>query len=107
MPRRAEPHVVPLKTASESIALIKFACVCVQLASLAAGVTFGPAKEADIVSVRVYDCDGTYDYSTLLEAYEWIFRDVKHGKKVTASVSVSPHTSHTRQVLRYVSTAGI
>ncbi len=69
--------------------------VCAQLASLAAGVTFGPAKEADIISVRVYDCDGNFDYSTLLKAYEWIFRDVVHGKKATASVSVShTHPTH-------------
>ncbi len=70
---------------------------CVQLASLAAGVTFGPAKEADIISVRVYDCEGNYDYSTLLEAYYWIYRDVVHGNRPTASVSVShTHLTHGR-----------
>ncbi len=61
----------------------------VQRASLAAGVTFGPAKDADIVSVRVYECDGDVYRSTLLVAYDWIFHDAVHGNKAEALVSVS------------------
>jgi subtilisin family serine protease len=42
------------------------------VASVIAGRTFGVAKEATIVSVKAFDCDGTGTVSNILQAINWV-----------------------------------
>jgi hypothetical protein len=45
------------------------------VAGIVAGSTFGVAKSATLVPVRVMDCNGTGSASTLLAGLEWILQD--------------------------------
>jgi hypothetical protein len=42
---------------------------------LIGGVNYGVAKKAQLVSVRVFGCDGGAEASTVISAVEWSIRD--------------------------------
>lgn len=69
------------------------------VAGIAVGRTFGVAKRARVVSVRVLDCDGKGYTSRLTEGLHWVLLDVqRRGLTGRAVVSLSLST-HYSQVL--------
>ncbi len=51
------------------------------VAALAAGNSFGVARQAHIVSVRVLDASGEADLNTILSGLEWIQSRVQEGNE--------------------------
>ena len=57
------------------------------VAGLAAGTAYGVAKLANIISIRVFDCDGYADTSGIVEAINWI--NARHTQNTPAVVNMS------------------
>jgi subtilisin family serine protease len=57
------------------------------VAGLAAGTTYGVAKLANIISVRVFDCDGVGTTSGIVEAINWV--NARHTQSTPAVVNMS------------------
>ena len=57
-------------------------------ASVAAGLRFGIAKGANVVSVQVVDCDGKGSTSTAIQGLDWVVADAR-SKGVPAVVTMS------------------
>ena len=53
---------------------------CNQCAGLVAGLTYGSAPGASVVSVRVGDCDGKIAWDAIVQGVQWVVRDsqVRH-----------------------------
>lgn len=47
------------------------------VASIAAGKTFGVAKEANIISVKTMNCDGTGAWSAIIKGIDWVVQNKK------------------------------
>ncbi len=63
--------------------------VCMlQFISQAAGTHIGVAKDAEIVSVRVFNCDGIATYDAIEAAYEWIYVHAPSGPVRVCIVTV-------------------
>lgn len=58
------------------------------VAGIAAGTRHGVAKAADVVAVRVLDCDGNGMASQVVAGLDWIMRDHTAGAPAVANVSL-------------------
>ncbi|MFD7787961.1 S8 family peptidase [Streptomyces nojiriensis] len=56
------------------------------VAGTVAGQTYGVAKKADLVSVRVLDCDGKGEYSGILAGLDWVAKNAKQPAVLNASL---------------------
>jgi hypothetical protein len=60
-----------------------------QVASVAAGATYGVAKQARVVSVRVADCNGAGPVSAMLAGLDWVMQNAVRPAVVNISLSVA------------------
>jgi subtilisin family serine protease len=58
------------------------------VAGTVAGATYGVAKAASLVSVRVLDCSGSGSNSTVIAGLDWIVSDHASGVKAVANMSL-------------------
>lgn len=65
------------------------------VAGTAAGSTYGVAKSAAIVPVRVLDCSGSGSYSTVISGLNWIAKNAPKTGKTVASMSLGGGFSQT------------
>ncbi|WP_203935338.1 S8 family peptidase, partial [Virgisporangium ochraceum] len=63
------------------------------VAGTVAGKTYGVAKQAKIVSVRVLDCNGSGSYSAIIAGVDWVTRNAV--KPAVANMSLGGGTSAT------------
>ncbi len=56
-----------------------------QVAGTVGGATYGVAKKATLVAVRVLDCKGSGTWSNVIAGLEWA------GKDVTVRVAIGGH----------------
>lgn len=80
------------------------------VASTIAGRSFGVAKDAIIISVRVIGCDGAGHTSRLLEGLEFVLKDseARNRRPAVASLSLStPRSELINRAARQLSEAGI
>ena len=59
----------------------------------AAGTTYGVAKNATIIPVRVFDCSGTAPWSVVITALEWIASDHLAGEPAVVNMSLGGEAS--------------
>lgn len=59
------------------------------VASLAAGTTYGVAKNATLVSVRVFECSDSTTLSAILNGLDWILSNTNTNSKTKAVVNMS------------------
>ena len=59
------------------------------VASLAGGSTYGVAKNATLVSVRVFGCDGSTTSDIVIDGLEWILSQTNTNSKTQAVVNMS------------------
>lgn len=85
------------------------------VSGLAAGTTYGAAKLATIVPVRVLDCDGTGSLLGVLQGLDWIAKNTTVGQAAVVNMSLGGEqntyldnavTSLTSQGLAFVVAAG-
>ena len=62
------------------------------VAGTVVGKTFGIAKKADVVSVRVFSCSGGSSNSALISAIDWVTQNAKH--PAVANMSLIGGASH-------------
>lgn len=65
------------------------------VAGTIAGATYGVAKEANLVPVRVMDCDGAGSLSTVVAGLDWISRNVAAGSRAVVNLSIGGGVSPT------------
>lgn len=65
------------------------------VAGTIAGSTYGIAKQANLVPVRVMDCDGVGSLSTVVAGLDWISRNVPAGSKAVVNLSIGGGISST------------
>lgn len=58
------------------------------VAGTAAGTTYGVAKKAFIVPIRVLGCNGSGSYSTVISGLNWIAKNAPKNSKTVASMSL-------------------
>lgn len=58
------------------------------VAGIAGGATFGVAKQATLVAVRVLDCEGAGSWSTVIAGVDWVTGDRDAGSPAVANLSV-------------------
>jgi subtilisin family serine protease len=58
------------------------------VAGIAAGTTYGVAKQADIVPVKVLDCSGSASLSTVLSGINWVIATHQPGEPAVANLSL-------------------
>jgi hypothetical protein len=63
------------------------------VAGTAAGATYGVAKGASIIPVKVFDCDGYTNESILIAGIDWILRDHLGGQPAVVNMSLGGPTS--------------
>ncbi|MFF3772302.1 S8 family serine peptidase [Streptomyces sp. NPDC002232] len=56
------------------------------VAGTVAGATYGVAREAALVSVRVLGCDGRGTYSGIIAGLDWVARNARHPAVLNASL---------------------
>lgn len=80
------------------------------VAATIAGKTFGVAKDATIVSVRVVGCDGGGHTSRLIEGLEWVLSDSEESNRRPALIAMSlsaPKSELINDAVRKLSEEGI
>jgi subtilisin family serine protease len=60
-----------------------------------AGSTFGVAKSANIIPVRVLDCSGSGTYSTVISGLDWIAANAPAGSRAVVNLSLGGPASST------------
>ena len=80
-----------------------------QVASLIAGSTYGVAKNADLVSLRVLDCDGSGSVSTVLAGLDWMMDHISFAtRRVVLNMSLSgPPSVVLDQAVKQLGEAGV
>jgi hypothetical protein len=68
------------------------------VAGVAAGATYGVARSATLVPVRVLDCDGSGSVSTLMAGLEWILQQPQRPAVVNMSLGGAHSSAVDRQV---------
>jgi subtilisin family serine protease len=58
------------------------------VAGTIAGATYGVAKNADIIPVRVFGCDGSTSTSVIIEAIDWVVAHHRSGVPAVANLSL-------------------
>lgn len=76
------------------------------VAGLVAGATYGVARSAALVPVRVLDCNGSGSVSSVLAGLEWILRQPRRPAVVNMSLGGAPSSALDLQVAAIVA-AGI
>ncbi|MFD3546214.1 S8 family serine peptidase [Streptomyces sp. NPDC058655] len=56
------------------------------VAGTVAGKTYGVARKAGVVSVRVLDCDGRGSYSGMIAGFDWVAKNAKHPAVLNGSL---------------------
>ncbi|MER5777045.1 S8 family peptidase [Streptomyces sp. NPDC002039] len=56
------------------------------VAGTVAGKTYGVAREADLVSVRVLDCEGRGSYSGMIAGFDWVLKNAKQPAVLNGSL---------------------
>lgn len=80
------------------------------VAAVIAGHSFGVAKDATIISVRVIGCDGNGQTSRVLEGLEFVLEDSKAKNRSPAVVSMSlstPRSEAINEAVRKLADSGI
>ena len=66
------------------------------VASLAAGKTYGTAKNATLFSIRVLDCDGNAPWSLVIDGFEYLAEAIpERGRPAVVSISIAGSHSYT------------
>lgn len=79
------------------------------VAGIVGSSTYGVAKNTTLVSVRVLDCKGSGQYSSLISSLEWIIKQFKtHNKKSIVNLSLGgPNNEILKDVLKTMVNLGI
>ncbi|MFD9378297.1 S8 family peptidase [Streptomyces sp. NPDC059999] len=56
------------------------------VAATVAGKTYGVARKADLVSVRVLDCEGRGSYSGMIAGFDWVLKNAKQPAVLNGSL---------------------
>lgn len=56
------------------------------VAGTVAGMTYGVARKANVVSVRVLDCEGTGDFSGIIAGLDWVAKNAKQPAVLNGSL---------------------
>ncbi|MFF1559877.1 S8 family peptidase [Streptomyces sp. NPDC058279] len=76
------------------------------VAGTVAGATYGVARKADLVSVRVLGCDGTGTYSGIIAGMDWVAENAKQPAVLNASLG-GPRSASVNAAATALSDAGV
>lgn len=76
-------------------------------AGIIAGKSYGVARKAEIVSVRILDCSNTALVSNVIDAIEWVLLDIQYQplSQIPAVIFLRFHSSHSQVVNNAVTSA--
>ncbi|MFF0728404.1 S8 family serine peptidase [Streptomyces sp. NPDC004134] len=77
------------------------------VAGTVAGKQYGVAKKADVVSVRVLNCQGTAPWSTVISGIDWVARNAAEPAVVNISISGGTNTETNQALQNLVRNTGI